>query len=97
MTQAFKKTRATSARAREIELIQTRLAVLSELESTLEKDNATLRALLAQRAVRARRAAILLHSFGGGPRQSKIGRGSCRPLAVPLPIKVVYPGLTKSP
>ena len=50
MTQAFRKTRATSARAREIELIQTRLAVLSELESTLERDNATLR---AQRALRA--------------------------------------------
>lgn len=94
MTQAFRKARASSARAREIELIQTRLAVLSELESTLEKDKAT---LLAQRALRAPRAATLLRSFGGGPRQSKIGRASCRPLAVSLPTKVVYPGPTKSP
>ena len=37
MAQAFEKTMDTSsARAREIELIQTRLAVLSVLESTLE-------------------------------------------------------------
>jgi hypothetical protein len=88
MSHALKKTRAISARAREIELIQTRLAVLSELESTLARDNTTLR---------AQRAAILLHSFGGGSRQSKIGPASCRPLAVPLPTEVVYPGLTKSP
>ena len=87
MTHASKKTRAALGRAREIELIQTRLAMLSELESTLERDNT---ALLAQRA------AILLHSFGGGRRRSKIGRSSCRPLAVPLPTKVIYPGLTKS-
>jgi hypothetical protein len=91
MTQAFRRTRATSARAGEIELIQTRLAVLSELESTLERDNATLR------AQRAQRAAILLHRFGGGPRQSKVGRASRRPSAVPLPTNVVYPGQTKSP
>ena len=87
MTHALKKTRATSARAREIELIQTRLAVLSELETTLERDKATLR---------AQRAAILLHRFGGGLRRLKIGRAFCRPLAVPLPIKVVCPGLTKA-
>ena len=57
MAQAFEKTMDTSsARAREIELIQTRLAMLSEIESTVERD-----AIL-----RAQRAAILLHSFGGG-------------------------------
>jgi hypothetical protein len=88
MTDAFKKTRATSAREREIELIQARLAVLSEFESALERDNATLR---------AQRAAILQLSFGGGSRQSKIGLDSCQPLAVPSAIKVVYPGLTKFP
>ena len=88
MTHASKKTRAALGRAREIELIQTRLAVLSELESTLERDHTTLR---------AQRAAILLRGFGGGSRQSKIGRASCRPRVVPLPTKVVYPGLTKSP
>jgi len=88
MTHALKKTRATSARAREIELIQKRLAVLSELEITLKRDNTTRRAL---------RAAILQLGFHDGPRQSEIGRASCRPLAVPSPIKVVYPGLTKSP
>jgi hypothetical protein len=81
------KTRAASARAREIELIHTRLAVLSELESALERDHATLR---------AQRGATLLRGFGGS-RQSKIGRASCRLRAVPLPTKVVYPGLTKSP
>ena len=97
MTQAFRRARAASARAREIELIQTSLAVLSELESTLERDNATLRAQRALLAQRARRAAVLLHSFSGGPRRSKIGRDYCRPLAVPLPTKVAYPGLTKSP
>jgi hypothetical protein len=91
MTCASKKTRGTSARAREIKLIKKRLAMLSELESTLERDNATLL------APRARRAAILLHSFGGGPWQSKIGRASCRPLAVRLLTKVVDRGLTKSP
>ena len=94
MSHALKKTRAISARAREIESIQTRLAVLSEIETTLERDSAALRAQLAQRV---QRPAILPHSFGGGRRQSKIGRASCRPLAVPLPTKVVYPGLTKSP
>ena len=88
MTHASKKTRAALARAREIELIQTRLAVLSELESTLERDNTTLRAL---------RAAILQLGSRDGPRQSEIGRASCRHLAVPLPTTVVYPGLTKSP
>jgi hypothetical protein len=88
MTHAFKKKLAASARAREIELIQTRLAVLSELESTLERDKATLR---------AQRAAILLRGFSGGSRQSKIGPAPCRHLAVPLPTTVVYPGLTKSP
>ena len=85
MTHALKETRATSARAREIELIQTRLAVLSELERTLERDNATLR---------AQRAAILLHGFGDGSRQSKIGPASCRPSAVPLRTKAAYRGLT---
>jgi hypothetical protein len=88
MTQTFKKTRANSARAREIELIQARLAVLSEIELTLERDKT---------ALRAQRAAILLHSIGGGSRQSEIGLGSCRPPVVPSPTKVVYPGLTKSP
>ena len=88
MTHALKETRAISARAREIELIQARLAVLSELESTLKRDDAALRDL---------RAAILMLDFHGGPRQSEIGRASCRHLAVPLPTTVVYPGLTKSP
>ena len=87
MTQAFKKMHAISARAQEIELIQTRLAVLSELESTLKRDNT---ALLAQRA------AILQHSFGDGSGRSKIGRAFCRPGAVPLPTKGVYPGLTET-
>jgi len=91
MTQALKKMRDTSSAvklAREIELIQTRLAVLSELESTLERDDTTLR---------AQPAAILLHGFGGGSRQSKIGPTSCRPSAVPSPTRVVYPGRTKFP
>src|SRR5262249_33731029 len=88
MTHALRKTRATSSRAREIELIQTRLAVLSEWESTLERDYAALHDL---------RAAILMLDFHGRPRRSKIGRASCRPRAVPLPTKVVYPGLTKFP
>jgi hypothetical protein len=88
MSHALKKTRAISARAREIESIQTRLAVLSEIESTLERDKTTLHGL---------RAAILQLGSRNGPRQSEIGRASCRPLAVPSPIKVVYPGLTKSP
>ena len=98
MTQALKKMRDTSSAvklastpvklAQEIELIQARLAVLSELESTLEKDDTTLS---------AQRATILLHGFGDGSQQSKIGLASCRPSAVPLPTKVVYPGLTKFP
>jgi hypothetical protein len=88
MTHALKKPRATSARAREIELVQTRLAVLSELENTLETNYAALHDL---------QAAILLHGFGDGSRQLKIGPASCRPSAVPLPTKVVYPGLTKFP
>ena len=88
MTRALKKTRAISARAREVELIQTRLAMLSGLESTLERDKTTLHGL---------RAAILQLGSRNCPRQSEIGRASCRPLAVPLPTKVVYPGLTKSP
>jgi hypothetical protein len=84
MTQAFEKT----ARAREIELIQTRLAVLSVLESTLETNCAALHGL---------RAAILQLGSRGHPWQSKIGRASYRSSAVPSAIKVVYPGLTKSP
>ena len=88
MTQAFKKMHAISARAQEIELIQTRLAVLSEIENTLERDKTTLHSL---------RAAILQLGSRNGPRQSEIDRASCRPLAVPSPIKVVYPGPTKSP
>ena len=98
MTQALKKMRDTSSAvklastpvklAQEIELIQARLAVLSELESTLERDDATLR---------AQRAAILLHGFGDGSRQSKIGPASCRPSAVPLRTKAAYRGLTKFP
>ena len=87
MTGAFEKN-TSSTRAREIELIQTRLAVLSVLESTLETNCAALHGL---------RAAILQLGSPNGPRQSEIGRASCRPLAVPSPIKVVYPGLTKSP
>jgi hypothetical protein len=88
MTQALKKMCDTSSAvklAREIELIQARLAVLSELESTLERDDTTLR---------AQRAAILLHGFGDGSRQSKIGPASCRPSAVPLRTKAAYRGLT---
>ena len=93
MAQAFEKTMDTSsARAREIELIQTRLAVLSVLESTLETNCAALHGL---------RAAILQLRSGvgsrGGARQSEIGRASYRTSVVPLPTKVAYPGLTKSP
>ena len=88
MSHALKKTRAISARAREIELIQTRLTVLSEMESTLESGKTTLHGL---------RAAILQLGSRNCPRQSEVGRASCRPLAVPLPTEVVYPGLTKSP
>ena len=88
MTHALKETRATSARAREIELIQTRLAALSEIESTLERDKTTLLGL---------RASILQLGSRNGPRQSEIGRASCRPRAVPLPTEVVCLGLTKSP
>jgi hypothetical protein len=87
MTQVFEKTRDTSsARAREIELIQTRLAVLSVVERTLETNYSALHGL---------RAAILQLSSRGGPRLSEIGR--YRPSAVPSPIKIVYPGLTKPP
>ena len=88
MAQAVRRTQATSARAREIELIQARLAVLSELESTLMRDDAALHDL---------QAAILMLDFHCGPRQSEIGRASCRPRAVPLPTEVVCLGLTKSP
>jgi hypothetical protein len=49
MSHAFKKTRVTPARAREIELIQARLAALSEIESTLERDKTTLYGLRAVR------------------------------------------------
>jgi len=87
MTNALKKTRAAFARAREIELIQTRLAVLSELESAIETNYAALHDL---------RAAILQLRSRAGPRQSEIGRASYRSSAVPSAIKVVYPGLTKS-
>ena len=47
MTNALKKTRAAFARAREIELIRTRLAVLSELESAIETNYAALHDLRA--------------------------------------------------
>ena len=94
MAQASEKTMDTSsARAREIELIQTRLAVLSVLESTLETNCAA--------ALHGLRAAILQLRSGvgsrGGARQSEIGRASYRTSVVPLPTKVAYPGLTKSP
>jgi hypothetical protein len=70
MTQAFEKTRDTSsAHAREIELIQTRLAMLSVVESTLETNYSALHGL---------RAAILQLGSRGGPRQSKIGRACYR-------------------
>ena len=87
MTGAFEKN-TSSTRAREIELIQTRLAVLSVLESTLETNCAALHGL---------RAAILQLRSRGGPRRSEIGRASYQSSAVSSAIKVVYPGLTKSP